>query len=58
VSDKKSADSRLAKTEKTEFTDVIEYFSGWHNAEVGLLLQTLNKRKISCTEHILVANFE
>jgi len=37
VSDKKSTSLRLAKIEKTQFTDVIEYFSDEHNAEVGLL---------------------
>ncbi len=53
VADKKSTDSRLAKTEKTEFTHVIEYFSDERNAEVGLFLQAQNKKGYQSLKCIL-----
>jgi len=38
--------SRLVKPEKTEFTYVIECFSGKHNAEIGHYGQTLIKNQL------------
>ena len=39
--DKKYSNSRLAKSEKCEFTPVNDHFEDKHNAEVGLSLQVL-----------------
>jgi predicted nucleic acid-binding protein len=38
---KKTSSSRLAKSEKAEFTNVNEHFSDECNAEIGVFLQTL-----------------
>jgi hypothetical protein len=38
-----SSDSRLAQSEKCEFTGVSDHFEDKHNEEVGLYRQTLIK---------------
>ena len=45
--DKKYSNSRLAKSEKCEFTHVNDHFEDKHNAEVGLFLQALNNKPAS-----------
>jgi len=41
--DEKSPDSRLAKSEKTQFTNVNEYFSDKHYKETGVFVQKIFK---------------
>ena len=52
MSDEKSPSSRLAKSEKTQFTYVNEYFSDKHNEEIGVFAQTL----IRCLRYNYVAS--
>jgi hypothetical protein len=43
---KKAPFSRLAKTEKAEFTHVNEHFSGKRNEENGVFLQRLSSKPV------------
>jgi acetyl esterase/lipase len=52
--DKKCSNSRLAKSEKCEFTLVNDHFEYKHNAEAGLFLQALNKNTNQLTKSTIV----
>ncbi len=53
MSDSECSLSRLAKSKKTEFTGVIEYFFDKRNADSGLYGQTLVKYRISRSKDTL-----
>ncbi len=57
VSDKKASFSRLAQSEKLEFTDVNDYFENKHNEENGVFLQRLiNKLRLNILLKIIAAS--